>query len=694
MATGFGRARIAPSTTLPILAVLGLGIGCSGVTTPERPPLAVTTGDVNSCPTPATGPPAAGAGHTILGAAPVPRDGTPFAVAISPTGVTYVTQLLAATASRADLPSTTFSQPFPVGNIPSQVRMSPDGKTAYVGDQDSHTITYVNVATNQAFATATVPAGSILTVGLTPDGKWLYALTDFHGVYIINATSREVEDSIPVSSTGTILAGVAFHPFSPCVYVASRDQGQVTTVNTRSKQVVQTFVVSGANIQNVAVSPDGATLFATDIHNSKLLAWDLTSGSAQPLQYPVGTPVSRNAFDVAVTPDNTQVYVSALADGAVFVFDRTTRAPITTIGTGGSPRYVGFTATGNRAVIPNEAGWVSFSNVPDICGAPAAGPPPAGGTHPTRTSDQATPLGGTPFAVAISPRGVTYVTQLLAASASRADLPSTSFSTSFAVGDIPSQVRMSPDGRTAYVGDQDARTITYVDVATNQAVATTSVPAGSILTIGLSPDGKRLYALTDFYGVYVISTDTRTVIDSIKGAGTILAGVAFHPAAPCMYVASRDEGRVSTVNLRTNTVVRSQTLGGARIQNLAVSRDGAVLFATDIARSKLLARDLRSDGSAFSEFALGTPESRNAFDVAVTADNKQVYVSTLADGKLYVFDLGSRTIVDSVMTGGSPRYIGFDAGGTTAVIPNEAGWGNFLRCGQGRGSLIGCPVTG
>src|SRR6059058_6302988 len=65
---------------------------------------------------------------------------------------------------------------------------------------------------------------------------------------------------------------------------------------------------------------------------------------------------------------------------------------------------------------------------------------------------------------------LTYVTQLLAASAARADLPSTSFSTSFAVGPIPSQVRMSPDGGTAYINDQDAHTITYVDVATNQAV--------------------------------------------------------------------------------------------------------------------------------------------------------------------------------------------------------------------------------
>src|SRR2546429_2357636 len=293
MATEARRAHMARSATLPILALSGLVIGCGDVSAPDHLTAAGAGQSVNSCTPPATVSPPTGATHPILGATPVSLGGTPFAVAISPTGVTYVTQLSAATASRTNLPSTTFSAPFPVGLIPSQVRMSPDGKTAYVGDQDSHTITYVNVATNQAFATATVPAGSILTVGLTPDGKWLYALTDFHGVYTINAPSREVEDSIPVSSTGTILAGVAFHPFSPCVYIASRDQGRVTTVNTRSKQVVQTFVVSGANIQTVAVSPDGGTLFATDIHNSKLLAWDLTSGAAaQPQQYPVGTPVS------------------------------------------------------------------------------------------------------------------------------------------------------------------------------------------------------------------------------------------------------------------------------------------------------------------------------------------------------------------------------------------------------------------
>src|SRR5881392_2460383 len=238
MATEARRAHMARSATLPILALSGLVIGCGDVSAPDHLTAAGAGQSVNSCTPPATVSPPTGATHPILGATPVSLGGTPFAVAISPTGVTYVTQLSAATASRTNLPSTTFSAPFPVGPIPSQVRISPDGKTAYVGDQDAGTITYVDVATNHAVGTASAPAGSVLTIGLTPDGKRLYALTDFRGVYIINATSREVEDSIPADSVGTILAGVAFHPFSPCVYIASRAQGRGTTVSTRRRQVV------------------------------------------------------------------------------------------------------------------------------------------------------------------------------------------------------------------------------------------------------------------------------------------------------------------------------------------------------------------------------------------------------------------------------------------------------------------------
>ena len=290
-------------------------------------------------------------------------------------------------------------------------------------------------------------------------------------------------------------------------------------------------------------------------------------------------------------------------------------------------------------------------------------------------------LGGLPFGVAVSKDSVAYITQLLAASAVRADLPSTMLSAPFGVGDLPSQVLMSPDGRTAYVENQNASTITFVDVATNSITGTVSVGSGSILNSGLSPDGTRLYAGTDFSGVYIIDTGTRAVIGQIPASstGTLITGFAFHPFASCMYITSRDAGNVLTIDLTLNAVVNSWTVAGGRMQGLAVSRDGGTLYGTDIQRSKLIAWDLPSGSASYTETAVGTPTGTNAFDVKVTPDNAQLYVSALADGSVFVFDRASRTQIGQIATGGKPRYIGFAPGGSQAVIANESNWVNFVR---------------
>jgi len=321
------------------------------------------------------------------------------------------------------------------------------------------------------------------------------------------------------------------------------------------------------------------------------------------------------------------------------------------------------------------------STLQDACVTPRAGRPPTGLTHPGLAIKDSIPLDGIPFAVAIAKSGLTYVTQTGIGSGARMELPDTAFSASFSVGDMPSQVRFSPDGRTAYFANQDARTISVVAVVSNQRTAVVPVTDGSILTIGLSPDGKTLYALTDYAGIHVIDTRTLTITGNIPRveSGTILTGVAFHPYSPCMYVAARDEGTVRTIDLTTNQVVAVTRVEGGRIQNVAVSLDGCTLFATDIERSKLLVRDIASLGSTFSEYEVGEGMPRNAFDVAVTPDNVHVYVSTLAEGRVYVFDRITRALVATIATGGSARYIGFTADGSRAVIPNEGGWVNVLH---------------
>ena len=681
--------RHGTSSAIVLLTAALFGACTDGITPPDELSQLLSPSSSQTCLAPRTAR-FSGGGHPSLDLRDsVPLDAMPFAVAISRSGVVYVTRALAASAVRGQLPSTALSAPFAVGDFPSQVRMSPDGKTAYVGNQDSQTISVIDVATNTIKSTIPLPAGSVLTFGLTPDGRTIYALMDFRGVYVINVARQKVTDSIPAVQIGTILAGVAFHPSQPCAYVAARDNGTVSTIDLRQNSVVRTVAVAGARIQNLAVSRDGARLFATDIQRSKLLVWDLPSGSDAYQEFSIGSPVDRNAFDVAVSPDNTQVYVSTLADGKVFILDQASGAPVATLNTGGSPRYIAFDAAGSAAVVANEAGWVNYFGVgspppppppPSVCDAPTVGTPPSGRTHPAATINDVAPLGSLPFAVAVS-GNVAYVTQALGAAAARADLPSTALSAPFVVGELPSQVRMSPEGATAYVGNQDARTITYVNVATNTAFDTVSVPGGSILSIGLSPDGTRLYALTDFTGVFIIDVAGRTVVGNIPvgSTGSLLTGVAFHPFSPCMYIAARDEGAVRTVDLTTNTVVRTAAVAGGQIQTLAVSLDGGSLYGGDIGRSKLISWDLTAPSSSYVETDVGTPGFRNVFDVAVTPDNAQIYVSTLNDGTVYIFDRATRTQTGSVVTGGSGRYIGFNGLGDFAVVANESGWVNFIH---------------
>jgi DNA-binding beta-propeller fold protein YncE len=198
-------------------------------------------------------------------------------------------------------------------------------------------------------------------MGLSADGTRIYALTDYYGVYVIDVASRSVVAHIEASATGSILAGVAFHPFAPCMYIAPRDEGVVRTVDLTLNAVVQTRHVAGGSIQTVAVSLDGGTLYGADIGRSKLISWDLPSGDTVSFnETAVGTQGFRNAFDVEVTPDNAQLWVGTLSDGMIFVFDRATRAQVGVITTGGSVRYIQFSPTGSQAVIANESGWVNF----------------------------------------------------------------------------------------------------------------------------------------------------------------------------------------------------------------------------------------------------------------------------------------------------------------------------------------------
>ena len=63
---------------------------------------------------------------------------------------------------------------------------------------------------------------------------------------------------------------------------------------------------------------------------------------------------------MAMTPDQSQLYVSLLSQGEIAVIERATRIVVQRIATGGTPRRIGFNQAGTIAVVANEGGYVTY----------------------------------------------------------------------------------------------------------------------------------------------------------------------------------------------------------------------------------------------------------------------------------------------------------------------------------------------
>jgi YVTN family beta-propeller protein len=123
-------------------------------------------------------------------------------------------------------------------------------------------------------------------------------------------------------------------------------------VEARTLKTLGSYVVGGV-VQELACTPDGLRLYATNEHGW-LDAIQLTTGQRESLNF------ETMAHGLAVSPDGAMVYVGLLQAGAVAVVDRQSLTKAATIPTGGKPRRIAFDGSGRRAIIANECGWVDL----------------------------------------------------------------------------------------------------------------------------------------------------------------------------------------------------------------------------------------------------------------------------------------------------------------------------------------------
>lgn len=292
-------------------------------------------------------------------------------------------------------------------------------------------------------------------------------------------------------------------------------------------------------------------------------------------------------------------------------------------------------------------------------------------SHPKGVlSRQITGLGGRPFAIRVSAKGVVYITQQDANSVATFDLARDVRGRSIAVGEDPGDVVFTRDGATAFVSAYHGGGVHVIDVAKRREIAMIPV-SDNAYRLALSADEGRLFVSSTDGSLYVVSVAERRVSTSVR-LGSALQGLALSPSGRSLVVTSTG-GRVWKLDANALEIMTTGVVRGTP-QDVAVSRDESEIYvASESGTIDVL------DGASLAGVARVSLDGMAPFGLALTPDDAQLYVTSPVTGSVAIVNRKSRTVVRTIRVGGMPRRVAFDAAGSRAFVANEGNWVDVIR---------------
>jgi YVTN family beta-propeller protein len=274
--------------------------------------------------------------------------GYPFDIVVAPTGNAWLTRCHAASMDCIGLEPLRLRGSVSTSPTPTRIAVIGSGDCAYVTNQFTSEVAVIDLQQRQQVGAIRVP-GNPLGAVLSLDGQTLYVTTNLDCLHAIRLPAGQITRSIPIPMACTSLL---LHPGGTRLFVPTFRAGTILEVDAKTLKTLGSYHVGGV-VHELSCTPDGLRLYATN-EDGWLDAIQLTTGRRDSLQ--LGTM----AHGLALSPDGAVLYIGLLSAGEVAVVDRQTLTRVSTIRTGGKPRRIAFDATGRRAIIANESGWVDL----------------------------------------------------------------------------------------------------------------------------------------------------------------------------------------------------------------------------------------------------------------------------------------------------------------------------------------------
>jgi YVTN family beta-propeller protein len=138
------------------------------------------------------------------------------------------------------------------------------------------------------------------------------------------------------------------------------------------------------------------------------------------------------------------------------------------------------------------------------------------------------------------------------------------------------------------------------------------------------------------------------------------------PLNPRVYVANESSNTVTVIDALTFKVIATVDTKNFATHDLALSRDGTRLYATNLASGRLSVIDTRALETIASIYT-----GRRCHVVALTHDNRFAWVANIGDDTISVVDTHDYRIVGTIAVGNGPTGLTFSRDGSFAYVSNQ-----------------------
>jgi len=347
----------------------------------------------------------------------------PIAIAVTPDGQTAYVVSQNGYGAGQDVPDGTVTpittatntpgKPITVGKYPAAIAITPDGKTAYVANQDDDTVTPITTATNTPGKPINV--GALPTaIAITPDGRTAYVVSYGFGQGTVTPINTATNAPGPPINVGFDPQAVVITPDGRTAYVLNAggytgtlsgqvyEAGSITPISTATNRPGRTIEIGGSpTLVAMAISPNGQTAYVLAHPPEKFTPPEpegdgfvvpVATATDQPAK-PVS--VGELASGLAITPDGKTLYIADSKSNEVTPIATATSTAGQPISTGDAGPVAVVAGPGGQTVYAvGESGEALNGSVTPIA---------------TATNQQGSPIGvgASPKAIVITPSGST-----------------------------------------------------------------------------------------------------------------------------------------------------------------------------------------------------------------------------------------------------------------------------------------------